>query len=76
VRFKKDPQQVALFDSFTRIFSPLAYKRVRAGWQEMFRQLILHLLPVDVVEKAFDPSLGRPTKELYSMAGLILIMEL
>jgi len=37
--------------------------------------VILALLPVDVLAGAFDPALGRPTKELYSMAGLMFLME-
>ncbi|MCH7686629.1 MAG: hypothetical protein IH899_08115, partial [Planctomycetes bacterium] len=32
-------------------------------------------MPVDAISGHFDPVMGRPTKELYSMAGLILLME-
>ena len=41
----------------------------------MFRHVILELMPVEVLRKHFNPKLGRPTRELYSMAGLILLME-
>ncbi len=70
-----DPQQNALFDSFAGLFSPVARKLVEQGWQGVFRHAILALLPVDVLAGAFNPVLGRPTKELYSMAGLMLLME-
>jgi len=32
-------------------------------------------MPVDAVSEHFDPAMGRPTKELYSVAGLLLIQE-
>jgi len=46
------------------------------GWQGVFRHVILSLMPVDVVAGAFSAELGRPTKELYSMAGLLVLKEL
>ena len=73
--YKVDPRQKALFDPFRDRFSPKAYKTVTQGWQGVFRHVILQLMPVDVLEGAFDPQLGRPTKELYSMAGLVFLME-
>jgi len=69
------PQQKALFDPYADRFSPVAYKTVTAGWQGVFRHVILALMPVDVLEGCFDPVLGRPTKELYSMAGLLFLLE-
>ena len=41
----------------------------------MFRHVILELMPVRALGKHFHPRLGRPTQELYSMAGLILLRE-
>ena len=32
-------------------------------------------MPVDALSEHFDPTMGRPTKELYSIAGLLLIQE-
>ncbi len=32
-------------------------------------------MPVDALSGHFDPTMGRPTKELYSIAGLLLIQE-
>lgn len=70
-----DPRQKRLFDVFEGILSPLAYQRLRNGWQHVFRETLLELMPVDALKGHFDPVLGQPTKELYSMAGLIFIME-
>jgi hypothetical protein len=75
MRYMNDPRQNRLFDIFEGVLSPLAYKELRAGWQFLFRQTILGLMPVDTVKKHFDPALGQPTKELYSMCGLIFLME-
>jgi hypothetical protein len=41
----------------------------------MFRRSLLHLMPATALGKHFDDSIGRPSKELYAMAGLILIAE-
>ena len=70
-----DPRQTNLFDPFKRILSPVAYRRIQNGWQGMFRHAILELMPAGVLAGEFSPDMGTPTKELYSMAGLLLIKE-
>lgn len=71
----KDPGQKHLFDPFERLFSPLATKTIQNGWQGLFREVILELMPAQIIAGEFDPDNGRPTKELYSVAGLIFISE-
>ncbi len=71
----KDPRQKLLLDAFEHLFSPLAYKTIEKGWQGVFRHVILELLPAQTVAAEFHPVVGRPTKELYSMAGLVFVME-
>jgi hypothetical protein len=75
MQYTNDPRQNRLFDIFEAILSPLAYKELLAGWQHLFRQTILELMPVGTVKEHFDPVIGQPTKELYSMCGLIFLME-
>ena len=70
-----DPRQTKLFDRFDGLFSRLAYKKIRTGWQGVFRHVILETMPVDTIAGEFSEAEGRPTKELYSMAGLMLIKE-
>jgi hypothetical protein len=70
-----DPRQTNLFDPFRGILSAVGYRRVVEGWQGVFRHAILELMPADVLAGAFSPTMGTPTKELYSMAGLLLIRE-
>ena len=71
----KDPGQKHLFDPFERLFSPLATKTIQKGWQGLFREVILELMPAEIIAGEFDPDNGRPTKELYSVAGLLFIAE-
>jgi hypothetical protein len=69
------PKQTRLFDPFSPILTEQTRKRLIDGWPGIFRSVILELMPVEAVSKQFDPAMGRPTKELYSMAGLLLIKE-
>jgi len=70
-----NPQQTRLFDAFDSVLTEKTRKRLLDGWAGVFRHVILELMPVDTISKHFDPVMGRPTKELYSMAGLLLIQE-
>lgn len=75
MRHTNDPKQKRLFDVFQTLLHPVAYERLRNSWQHLFRETILELMPVKAVGQHFDPVMGQPTKELYSMCGLIFIME-
>jgi len=70
-----NPKQTCLFDSFDPVLTDQTRKRLLNGWSGIFRHVILELLPVEAIAGHFHPGMGRPTKELYSMAGLMLIME-
>ena len=70
-----NPQQIQLFDPFDSVLTEKARTRLLNGWHGAFRHIILELMPVDAVGEHFDAAMGRPTKELYSMAGLLLIKE-
>ena len=70
-----NPQQTRLFDPFDNVLTERTRKRLLDGWVGVFRHIILELMPVDAVSGHFNPQMGRPTKELYSMAGLSLLME-
>ncbi|KKL84953.1 hypothetical protein LCGC14_1959590, partial [marine sediment metagenome] len=70
-----NPQQTRLFDPYDSVLTEKTRKRLLDGWPGVFRHVILELMPVDTISGHFNPTMGRPTKELYSMAGLILLME-
>ncbi|MFH1687222.1 MAG: transposase [bacterium] len=75
MRYAVDPRQKKLFDTDEMMFSPMAVKYMRRDWPGLFRTQILHLMPVGRIAARFHPTLGCPTKELYSMAGLIFLKE-
>lgn len=76
MRHAVDPRQGRLFDPFEGIIPPLGRKQIDEGWQGLFRESLLHLMPVRQLGAHFDPAIGRPTKELYSVAGLLLLQEM
>jgi len=75
MRYAVDPRQKPLFDMAEMMFSPMAVRYMREDWPGLFRTQILHLMPVGKIAENFHPTLGCPTKELYSMAGAIFLKE-
>jgi hypothetical protein len=53
----------------------MARQRILSGWQGVFRAVVLKLLPVKQLAEHFSEDLGCPTKELYSMAGLVFLAD-
>jgi hypothetical protein len=70
-----NPQQGRLFDPYDGLIPPLGMERIRTGWQGIFRSALLELMPAKELGMHFDPIMGRPTKELFSVAGLLFIQE-
>lgn len=70
-----NPQQSRLFDPFDPVLTEKTRTRLLDGWPGVFRHVILELMPVNILGGHYSPDMGRPTKELYSMAGLIFMME-
>jgi hypothetical protein len=70
-----DPRQSNLFDSFAGVFSPLARQRLDNGCPAVFSAALLELMPAKPFGEHFHPTLGRPTKELFAMAGLLFLQE-
>ena len=75
MRRMRDPQQTRLFDPFAGVLSNMARQRLLQGWQGVVRAVVLKLLPVERLAEHFSPDHGAPTKELYSMAGLIFLAD-
>ncbi len=70
----KNPNQLDIFDPWD-FLTPKRRQMLDAGWPGLFREHILPSIPVDKVSKYFDPSFGRPTKELYSMLGALILQQ-
>jgi len=75
MRHSVDPRQNSLFDPYVDVFSPLARKRLENGWPALFRAALLEMMPAKPLGQHYHPTHGRPTKELYSMAGLLFLQE-
>jgi hypothetical protein len=84
MRHIKTPENLPqnfLFDDFEgthwihTLLDPSAVRCLTEGWQGVFRRSVLKLMPANQIGEAFSPDQGRPTKEIYSMVGLLLIME-
>ena len=71
----RDPQQKWMFDPFEGVLSPMARRRIETGWQGIFRAVVLEVLPVKPLSQHFSADMGCPTKELYSMAGLVFLAD-
>ena len=68
-----NPRQIHLFDPWAQRFTPGLYQKLRKGWQGLFHDVLLELMPAEALAERFHAELGRPTKELYSVAGLIFL---
>ncbi len=74
MRTIRNPLQTPLFDPLSHL--PDSHRRSFMGSPEgVIRAAVLEVLPVDELAEKFSAVTGAPTKELYSMAGLILMME-
>lgn len=71
-----DPKQKWLFDTEHHHFSGVGRRRLEQGWQGIFRTTLLELMPVEKLGTDFSQDQGRPTKELYAMAGLMVIQQM
>ena len=71
----KDHKQLDMFNPFAHL-GPKRLALLESSWAHLFREEILHRLPVEKLFSEFDEFRGRKTKELYAMLGLILIQQM
>ncbi len=72
---KQDPKEVELLSRYRDLLCPEALELLENGVYGIIRRSILRVLPVERLEEDFSKETGRPTKELYSMAGLLFLKE-
>jgi hypothetical protein len=70
----KNPNQLDIFDPWD-FLTPKRRQMLDSGWAGLFREHILPSIPVNKVSKYFDATFGRPTKELYSMLGALILQQ-
>jgi hypothetical protein len=73
--YANDPRQNRLFDPFEGMIPPAGQRIISSGWQGVFRHVLLEVMPVGELAQHFSHQLGAPTKELYSMAGLVFLAD-
>ena len=70
----KNHKQGDMFDSWDHL-GPKRRKLLDESWAGTFRQHVLEELPVEELSEFFDEDWGRPTKELYTVMGTLLLQQ-
>lgn len=71
-----DPlQQDLLFDPFD-FLGPKRKDRLETGWPALFRHTILEEIPVAEIKQGFHERMGRPTKELRTLLGVLILQQM
>jgi hypothetical protein len=70
----KDHKQQHLFDPWGYL-SPKRRRMLEEGWPGLFRRHLLGELPVDLLKPFFTEAVGRPTKELHTLLGVMLFQQ-
>ena len=71
----KDNKQSYIFDPFEYL-GPKRLADLKNSWAETFRSEILPALPVESLRKYYHNKNGRPSKEMYSMLGLMILQQM
>jgi len=70
-----DNKQQDLFDPWGHL-GPSRRKLLDESWPGFFRNDVLPILPVQKLASAFHQSMGRPSKEIYSVVGLLIYQQM
>ncbi|MDP7076645.1 MAG: transposase, partial [Desulfobacterales bacterium] len=71
----KDHKTLPIFDPWD-FLGPKRRKLMDQSWAGLFRKHILNDLPVGKLRPFFTSGFGRPTKELYSILGAIVLQQM
>lgn len=71
----KDHKSGYIFDPWDYL-GPKRRKLIENSWAGIFRKEILNELPVDLIAEAFSEDFGRPTKELYTALGTLILQQM
>ena len=70
----KNHNQKELFDPW-EFLGPKRRQRLDRSWPGLFKNVILKELPVDKFAPFFRSDFGRPTKELHTVLGVLVLQE-
>nr|WP_321398365.1 transposase [uncultured Desulfobacter sp.] len=71
----KDHKQMELFDPWA-FLSPKRREKLDKDWPGLFQKHLLQELPVSQFKTAFRQGMGRPTKELHTVLGVLLLQQM
>jgi hypothetical protein len=64
-----------MFDPFSHL-GPKRLRMLTDSWPGLFRRELLPNLPVHLLSKHYARDMGRPTKELYAMMGVMILQQM
>jgi len=73
--YAKDHKTGNMFDPFSHL-GPKRLKLLTDSWAGLFRKEVLPNLPVHLLSKHYVREMGRPTKELYAMMGVMILQQM
>ncbi len=73
--YAKDHKTCNMFDPFSHL-GPKRLKMLTESWPGLFRRELLVNLPVHLLSKYYKRDMGRPTKELYAMMGVMILQQM
>jgi hypothetical protein len=73
--YTKDHKTIDMFDHYAYL-GPKRRELLDTSWAKLFRDEVLPNLPIDILISAYHDSLGRPSKELYAMLGVMLLQQM
>jgi len=71
----KDHKTLNMFDPLP-FLGPKRRGLMETSWAKLFRDHVLFTLPVEKVFKNYHGVMGRPTKELYAMLGVMILQQM
>jgi len=71
----KDHKTLNMFDPLP-FLGPKRRRLMETSWAKLFREHVLFALPVDQIFKNYHWAMGRPTKELYAMLGVMILQQM
>lgn len=72
----KSYKQGKLLDPWEVEMGPKRYKLLENSWAKIFHEELLPSLPTKEMARAYDETFGRPTKEMSSALGAILLQQI
>jgi hypothetical protein len=70
----KNHKQLEIFDSWS-FMSPIRRRILDQSWSGLFKEEILCELPVNKFKTFFNEGFGRPTKELHTALGMLILQQ-